>query len=257
MAPQSPFTTPFQPIAHRGGALEAQENSLQAFHHAASLGYRYMETDMQVSADGEIYLFHDDSLERVSNGTGVFSDYKAAEIDKLRLHNDEPIPRLADALAALPEAVFNIDIKRANGTEPLAKFLSSHKEADRVIAASFHKDRLARLKELASKPVQVTAVQSDVIKLKLMGWGVPLKKPDVIAAQVPLRHYGLSIITPSMVSICKKLDIKLHVWTIDDADIMRWLIDCGVDGIMTDRPSLLREVAIEKGCWPEVWSSAL
>ena len=251
MAGTSPFTTAFQPIAHRGGALEAQENSLQAFHHAASLGYRYMETDMQVSADGEIYLFHDDVLERVSNGTGIFSDYKAAEIDKLRLHNGEPIPRLADALAELPEAIFNIDIKRANGTRPLAQFLSSHKEAERVIAASFHKKRLSLLKELAEKPVQVTAVQSDVIKLKLMGWGLPLSKPDVIAAQVPLTHYGLPVITPSMVSICKKLDIKLHVWTIDDADIMRWLIDIGVDGIMTDRPSLLREVAIEKGCWPK------
>ena len=251
MALSSPFTTAFQPIAHRGGSLEAQENSLQAFHHAAALGYRYMETDMQVSADGEIYLFHDDVLERVSNGKGIFSDYTASEIDKFRLHNGEPIPRLADALAELPEAIFNIDIKRANGTRPLAKFLSTHPDSSRVIAASFYKKRLTLLKSLAEKPVQVTAVQSDVIKLKLMGWGLPLSKPDVIAAQVPLTHYGLPVITPSMVSICKKLAIKLHVWTIDDADVMRWLIDIGVDGIMTDRPSLLREVAIEKGCWPK------
>lgn len=250
MVAHTPFIDTFQPIAHRGGALEAQENSLQAFHHAASLGYRYMETDMQVSADGEIYLFHDDRLERVSNGKGVFSDFKASEIDRLRLHNDEPIPRLADALAELPDAIFNIDIKRANGTKPLADFLSTHPQAERVIAASFHKDRLALLKQLAQKPVQVTAVQSDVIKLKFMGWGLPLSRPNVIAAQVPLSHYGLPIITPSFVRICKKLDIKLHVWTIDDADVMRQLIDKGVDGIMTDRPSLLRAVAIEKGCWP-------
>ena len=251
MVAKTPFTTSFQPIAHRGGAREAQENSLQAFHHAASLGYRYMETDMQVSADGEIYLFHDDRLERVSNGVGVFSDYKAAEIDKFRLHNGEPIPRLADALAELPKAIFNIDIKRANGTRPLAEFLSTHPEAERVIEASFHKERLSLLKELVDRPVQVTAVQSDVIKLKLMGWGLPLSKPDVVAAQVPLTHYGLPVITSSMVSICKKLDIKLHVWTIDDADVMRWLIDKGVDGVMTDKPSLLREVAQEKGVWPE------
>ena len=239
----------FHPIAHRGGSLENLENSLAAFQHAWDLGYRYMETDMQASSDGVVYIFHDDRLDRVSNGTGLFCQHSSAEIDKLRLNNGEPIPRLADALDALPEAIFNIDIKRADGTKPLAAFLSSHPQAHRVVAASFVGKRLKEFKKLVSHPVPVTAVQNDIIRIKLIGLGLPLSAPDVIAVQVPISHYGYKIVTPSFVKQCHALGIKVHVWTIDDEQEMRWLIDLGVDGVMTDKPSLLKQVCLEKNCW--------
>ena len=241
----------FHPIAHRGGSLENLENSLSAFRHAWNLGYRYMETDMQASSDGVVYIFHDDKLDRVSNGTGLFCEHSSDEIDKLRLNNGEPIPRLSDALAALPEALFNIDIKRADGTIPLANFLNSHKEAHRVVAASFVGKRLQELKSLVSYPVPVTAVQNDIIRIMLIGLGLPLRAPDVVAVQVPISHYGIPIVTRWFVRACHKLGIKIHVWTIDDEDVMRWLIDLGVDGVMTDKPSLLKQVCFEKNCWLE------
>ena len=244
-----PYQEPFHPIAHRGGSLERLENSLSAFQHAWSLGYRYMETDMQASSDGVVYIFHDDTLERVSNGAGLFCQHSSAEIDRLRLNNGEPIPRLTDVLAALPEAIFNIDIKRADGTKPMAQFLRTHDQAHRVIAASFSSSRLKLLKSLVAHPVSVTAVQNDIIKLILSSWGLPVSRPDVIAAQVPISHYGIPIVTKSFVRSCKRLGIKLHVWTIDDEVDMRWLIDIGVDGIMTDKPSLLKQVCLEKSCW--------
>ena len=239
----------FHPIAHRGGSLENLENSLSAFQHAWSLGYRYMETDMQASSDGVVYIFHDDTLERVSNGKGLFCAHSSAQIDALRLNNGEPIPRLSDVLDALPEAIFNIDIKRADGTKPMAEFLASHDQAHRVIAASFSSARLKYLKRLVAHPILVTAVQNDIIKMKAASWGLPVGRPDVIAAQVPVSHYGIPIVTKSFVRTCKRLGIKLHVWTIDDEDQMRWLIDLGVDGIMTDKPTLLKKVCMEKGCW--------
>ena len=243
------YTEAFHPIAHRGGSLEALENSLSAFQNAWALGYRYMETDMQASSDGVVYIFHDDRLERVSNGTGLFSDHTSDQIDALRLNNGEAIPRLSDVLDALPEAIFNIDMKRANGTKPLAEFLATHPQAHRVVAASFSAARLRQLKGLVNHPIAVTAVQNDIIRMKFASWGIPIAKPDIVAAQVPVRHYGIPIVTPSFVRTCKRLGIKLHVWTIDDADEMRWLIDLGVDGIMTDKPSLLKQVCLEKGCW--------
>ena len=243
------YTEPFHPIAHRGGSLEQLENSLSAFRHAWDLGYRYMETDMQASSDGVVYIFHDDRLERVSDGTGLFCHHTSAEIDKIRLHNGEPIPKLADVLDALPEAIFNIDIKRADGTKPLADFLSSHSQAHRIVAASFVGKRLRALKGLVDRAIPVTAVQNDIIRIKLISWGLPLSPPDVIAVQVPIQHYGIKIVTPAFVKQCQALGIKVHVWTIDDEDEMRWLIDIGVDGVMTDRPSLLKQICLEKNCW--------
>ena len=243
------YTEPFHPIAHRGGSLEQLENSLSAFKNAWDLGYRYMETDMQASSDGVVYIFHDDRLERVSNGTGLFCEHSSAEIDKLRLNNGERIPRLSEALDALPEALFNIDIKRADGTKPLANFLNTHPQAHRVVAASFVGARLKQLKSLVKKPVPVTAVQNDIIRIMLIGLGLPLRRPDVVAVQVPISHYGIPIVTKWFVRQCHKLNFKVHVWTIDDEKQMRWLIDLGVDGVMTDRPSLLKEVCLDKGCW--------
>jgi len=243
------YTEPFHPIAHRGGSLEQLENSLSAFKNAWDLGYRYMETDMQASSDGVVYIFHDDRLERVSNGTGLFCEHSSAEIDKLRLNNGERIPRLSEALDALPEALFNIDIKRADGTKPLANFLNTHPQAHRVVAASFVGARLKQLKSLVKKPVPVTAVQNDIIRIMLIGLGLPLRRPDVLAVQVPISHYGIPIVTKWFVRQCHKLNIKIHVWTIDDEKQMRWLIDLGVDGVMTDKPSLLKEVCLDKGCW--------
>ena len=243
------YTEPFHPIAHRGGSLEKLENSLSAFHNAWALGYRYMETDMQASSDGVVYIFHDDLLDRVSNGTGLFCQHSSAQIDALRLNNGEPIPRLADVLEALPEAIFNIDIKRADGTKPLAAFLSSHPEAHRVVAASFVGKRLRALKAMVERSIPVTAVQNDIIRIKLIGLGLPLARPDVIAVQVPVSYYGIKIVTPSFVKQCHDLGIKVHVWTIDDAAEMRWLIDLGVDGVMTDKPTLLKQICIDKGCW--------
>ena len=243
------YTEPFHPIAHRGGSLEQLENSLSAFKNAWDLGYRYMETDMQASSDGVVYIFHDDRLERVSNGTGLFCEHSSAEIDKLRLNNGERIPRLSEALDALPEALFNIDIKREDGTKPLANFLNTHPQAHRVVAASFVGARLKQLKSLVKKPVPVTAVQNDIIRIMLIGLGLPLRRPDVVAVQVPISHYGIPIVTKWFVRQCHKLNVKVHVWTIDDEKQMRWLIDLGVDGVMTDRPSLLKEVCLDKGCW--------
>ena len=95
----------------------------------------------------------------------------------------------------------------------------------------------------------MTAVQNDIIRIMLIGLGLPLKRPDVVAVQVPISHYGIPIVTKWFVRQCHKLDIKIHVWTIDDEAVMRWLIDCGVDGVMTDKPSLLKEVCLDKGCW--------
>lgn len=246
---RQPFTGSFQAFAHRGGGLEAFENSYAAFEHAVMLGYRYIETDLQASRDGVLYIFHDDRLERCTNGTGSFHDHSAAELDKLQLKDGTPIPRLADALAAFPAVIFNVDVKADSGVQPMIRFCQQAADADRLALASFSTKRLHAIKQAVGRPVSLIGGQADIVRLKFGQWGLPLATPDILAAQVPPRHWGLAVVTRAFVRHCHERQIKVHVWTINTRPEMERLLDLGVDGICTDRPSLLKEILIERGLW--------
>ncbi|MGZ5372105.1 glycerophosphodiester phosphodiesterase, partial [Aeromicrobium sp.] len=118
------------PLAHRGGALlpanEGIENSLTAFQNAAALGYRYMETDVHCSADGVVYAFHDDNLERLTGDPSVIRELPASGIDEARLSGREAIPRMVDLLEALPDVRFNIDIKADSAVDPTLDLIEAH-----------------------------------------------------------------------------------------------------------------------------------
>ena len=105
-------------FAHRGGALEQPENSMRAFEAAIKLGYTYLETDAQVTSDGIVIAFHDDTLDRVTDLRGSVDQRSFTEISTTRIAGTEPIPRLEDVLTAWPEARFNIDIKSDGVVEP-------------------------------------------------------------------------------------------------------------------------------------------
>ena len=98
-------------FAHRGGAEEYPENSLAAFAHAVSLGYRYLETDVHLTADGVVLAFHDDSLDRVTDRSGVISECTAAEVAQARISGVEHIPTLDELFDTFPETCINIDPK--------------------------------------------------------------------------------------------------------------------------------------------------
>ena len=99
-------------FAHRGGASEAPENTMPAFEHAVRLGYRYLETDAHVTADGVLIAFHDDRLDRVTDRTGVIAELPWSEVQRARVDGREPIPLLEDLLAAWPDVRVNIDPKQ-------------------------------------------------------------------------------------------------------------------------------------------------
>ena len=247
MSPQERYRDRFTGLAHRGGSLEAFENSFAAFANAGRLGYQVIETDIQVSKDQTIYIFHDDDLDRTTTGRGLFSQKSDAELAQITLKNGEPIPTLAQILKAHPDIILNIDVKTDDGIAPMARFLNTHQCHDRICLASFSTKRLNAVRALLDKPCDVSGGQADVVRLFLGSFGLPMGRPDIIAAQVPMTHMGIPLVTPRFVRHCHRLNIAVHVWTIDDADNMRRLIDMGVDGIVTDRPSLLKNIAAEKG----------
>lgn len=243
------FSSGFTGLAHRGGSLEAFENSLTAFQHAYDLGYRVFETDVQVSRDGTIYIFHDDDLGRVTTATGQFIEMSDDELSRISLNNGEPIPTLKEALSRFADVVFNIDVKADNGIIPMANFLNLGDYQNRICLASFSTKRLRSVKKRLNKPHAMSSGQADILRLFLGSFGLPMGRPQVVAAQVPMAAYGLKIITPRFIRHCHKLGIAVHVWTIDDDAMMTDLISLGVDGIVTDRPSLLKEIAIAAKVW--------
>ena len=135
-------------FAHRGGASEAPENTMPAFEHAVRLGYRYLETDVHVTADGVLIAFHDDRLDRVTDRTGVIAELPWREVQQAKVDGREPIPLLEDLLAAWPDVRVNIDPKQDAVVEPLAAAILRTGTIDRVCVGAFSDQRIAKVQAL-------------------------------------------------------------------------------------------------------------
>lgn len=238
------------PFAHRGGASEVPENTMPAFEHAVGLGYRYVETDVHVTADGELLAFHDDRLDRVTDAGGVVAELPWARVREARVAGREPIPRLEDLLGTWPELRVNIDPKHDAAVEPLAEVLRRTGAVDRVCIGSFSDRRLARVQTLVGGTVCTSMGPRQTARLVAASRGLPgganLTAP---CAQVPMQQGPVPIVTQRLVDAAHQRGVQVHVWTIDDPAEMSRLLDLGVDGIMTDRPQALKDVLLDRQQW--------
>jgi glycerophosphoryl diester phosphodiesterase len=238
-------------FAHRGGAAAGDENTAEAFARAIALGYRYVETDVHTTSDGVPVVFHDASLDRLTGTAGRVEDLRWADLTTLRIGGAGAVPRLDEVLAAWPQVRFNIDVKADAATGPTVDVIRHSHAEDRVLLASFSDARLARVRALAGPRVATSLGRSQVAQLRMSSWvGTPLRlAPSAVAAQVPVRHGRMPIVDRRFVSRAHRLGLQVHVWTIDDPVEMGRLLELGVDGIMTDRPEVLREVYATRGLW--------
>jgi glycerophosphoryl diester phosphodiesterase len=206
---------------------------------------------VHATADGVPVVFHDASLERLTGTAGRVADLRWADLAALRIGGAGAVPRLDDVLAAWPQVRFNIDVKADGAAGSTVEVLRHAGAEDRVLLASFSDARLARLRALAGPRVATSLGRVEVAKLRLSSWtGTPLRlPPSAVAAQVPVRHGRLPVVDRRFVSRAHRLGLQVHVWTIDDPVEMTRLLDLGVDGLMTDRPDVLREVYAARGCW--------
>jgi glycerophosphoryl diester phosphodiesterase len=233
-------------LAHRGGAADAPENTMRAFTNAVSLGYRYLETDVRVTTDGVVFVFHDEDLSRLCGRPGRISELRAAEVATARVHGTEPIPTLDELLDAWPDARLNIDCKSEHGVGPLADVIVRHDALDRVCLTSFSDRRVNRMRRILGRTLCTAAGRWELVGLKLVGLS-----GSAHAAQVPVRRGPVTVVSSGFIRRCHRHDIAVHVWTIDDPAEMHRLLDLGVDGIMTDHPAVLREVLVSRGAWHE------
>jgi glycerophosphoryl diester phosphodiesterase len=254
-APRYPFLDAPRPLAfaHRGGAAEGDENTVAAFERAVRLGYRYLETDVQATADGVPVIFHDTNLRRLAGRPEQVSALRWEDLATIRVAGAQAVPQLADVLTGWPQLRFNLDVKSWSAVAPLMDSIRRANAADRVLVASFSDRRLAAIRRGLGPRVATSMGPAEVLRLRLAavaGRGMLGLTPGVAAAaQVPVRFGPIPVVDRRFVRYAHRIGVQVHVWTIDDPAEMGRLLDLGVDGIMTDRPEVLRDVLLSRGLW--------
>ncbi|WP_237565538.1 glycerophosphodiester phosphodiesterase [Ornithinimicrobium cavernae] len=245
------------PLAHRGFDLHGRENSMAAYQAAVELGYRYLETDVHATSDGVLVAFHDASLDRVTDGTGVITGMPWAQVSRARIGGTEAIPRLEEMLHTWPEARFNIDIKSAGAIGPLVRVVERARAHDRVCVTSFSDARRREALRRLTRPVVTSAGQASTARFRVAAQAGARRRGPLVGAalrdadglQVPVAFRGLPVVTGRTVEAAHAAGKFVHVWTINDPTEMHRLLDLGVDGIVSDRADLLRQVLTERGQW--------
>jgi glycerophosphoryl diester phosphodiesterase len=243
---------PPRAFAHRGWHIDdlaGLENTLTAFQRAYDEGYRHLETDVRATADGQLVVFHDARLDRVTDASGSLGALPWSEVRAARVGGRESIPLLADLLEALPDARFNIDAKADAAVGPLAELIHRMGVADRVCVVSFSDRRLAALRTAVGPGTAWALGPAETFRLYRAGVVRRRFSTTAVAAQVPMIYRRVPIVTPRFLRTAHAAGLEVHIWTIDDAAEMHRLLDLGVDGIMTDRPDVLRAVLVERGAW--------
>ena len=224
---------------------------MPAFAGAVALGYRYVETDVHVTSDGVVLAFHDDHLDRVTDRTGAIADLPWSEVSQARVDGLEPIPRLDELLGTWPELRINIDPKHDEVVEPLADVLTRTGAVERVCIGAFSDRRIERLRAMLGPSLCTSLGPKGVACLRAASYGIGRRRPPACCVQVPTTTRGITLVDERLVQTAHELDLAVHVWTIDEPDEMDRLLELGVDGIMTDRPAVLRDVLVRRGQWFE------
>jgi glycerophosphoryl diester phosphodiesterase len=242
------------PFAHRGGAGDHPENTLVAFESAIRLGYRYVETDVHATADGVLLAFHDDRLDRVTDRSGIVARLAYADVAVALVDRREPIPRLEELLGAFPDVRVNIDPKHDAAVDPLIEVIRRSGAIDRVCVGSFSGRRIARVRAALGPRLCTSLGPRGVLALRGFSWQGPglerfVRSEGAACVQVPVRQGWLSIVDDRLLRTAHRLGLPVHVWTVDEPSEMSRLLDLGVDGLMTDRPVVLRDVLLARGAW--------
>lgn len=244
-------------FAHRGGArhpdIEGLENTLVAFEHAVALGYSYLETDVHVTRDGVLLAFHDDVLDRVTSSVGSIIEAAYVDVRNALIKGREPIPKMADLLEHFPDSRFNIDIKSDAAVGVLADIVERTGCHDRVCVGSFSEHRLRDFRGAVAQPVATSygpvGVGLSRFAPRRLARRILRGRGD--AFQVPARRFGVQIVTRAFVDRAHRSGHPVHVWTVDEPAEMTQLLDLGVDGLITDRTDVLRDVLTARGQWLE------
>ena len=265
--------------AHQGGAREGPSSTLLAMRQAVAAGSEALELDVHATADRQLVVCHDATIDRTTNATGRIADLTLAELQAVDnaywwvpgevIATDRPeaeyvyrgrapvdpslrIATLREVLEEFPAVLLNLDIKQtAPAVQPyeaeLAGLLREFGRGDDVIVASFLDQATDTFRSIAPEFHTSFGTLATANFWRAVHAGDEPPPTPHVALQVPVEHLGITLVDEQFVAAAHRHGIAVHVWTIDDADQMDWLIGLGVDGIMTDRPIVLDEVLDKRG----------
>lgn len=241
----------FRAYAHRGGSEVAPENSPSAFQAAVDLGYDWLETDLRATRDGVAVVHHDPRLDRTTDMTGQLLARPWHEVRRARMVNGESPLRLEELLEAHPGAFINLDLKEAPVIAPALDALHRTRAWSRVCLTSFSTRRLRAARRWAPVPIETAAGTAEVVLQRAapprlarrLGAAADIGGPPD-RLQVPAR-----LVTAGYLRRAHAHRLPVDAWTVNEPALMSRLISLGVDGIMTDAPTLLRDVLRSHGLW--------
>lgn len=255
-------------LAHRGGSLLAPENTMAAFKKAASFGVDGFEIDIRLTSDEELIVFHDEFVDRTTDGAGKVSDLT---LEKLRTFDlgyhfedlegensyrgaNEKVVTLRELLEEFPAMYINIDMKDSPETyegslmpSKLWRLIESAGAEDRVGVTSFYDEQIDRFNLYAQNRVVVGAGENEIKKAyaAFNSQFGHLYKPRADMLQIPIRSSVFNLVSPRFIAFLGELNIPVHYWTINDPEAMRALVGAGAKGIITDRPDLAVQIIKE------------
>jgi glycerophosphoryl diester phosphodiesterase len=275
-------------IAHRGGAFEFPENTLYAYHQALAAGADMLEMDIYQSADGELIVIHDESVDRTTEGSGRIAELTTAEIQALDAAHwfidgrgartdgsegdyrfrgvasgerspppgfaaeDFRIPTLREVLERFPNTLINIELKPdpegAGDYEARLAGLLAEFERGEEVIVASFLD-LPSIRFKNSTSCIATAVPTVQVAAFILTSIGPL--PGLVLNHQAFQvpmELGIPVVTPNFIRSAHQNNVAVHVWTINDCAEMAALLEMGVDGIMTDRPGLLHRLLVEGQC---------
>ncbi len=237
---------------------------MEAFAGAVALGYRHLETDLRLTRDGTLVCLHDHTVDRTTDGSGPVSDLTFDELRRLdagyrHTGAEGPVfrasglrvPTLEEAVSTFPDVAFVVDLKAENLVGPLNELIDRLDLHDRLIVGSFSDRRIDEFRAVAGRRVATStgaALSRSWLLASRIGRGV---RSDAVALQLPRRSRGVKVVDKRLVEAAHGLGLQVHVWTVNHEAEMGELLDLGVDGIITDRPDLLKEVLVARGAWGE------
>jgi glycerophosphoryl diester phosphodiesterase len=241
--------------AHRGGAGLWPENSLLAFRQALALGVDALEFDLHMTADGEVVVLHDPTLERTTTGAGRVRDLKLADLAGARLKardgtvTDELIPTFAQVLdlaskgsaELLPEIKVDANRQRYDGIEEkVLALVRARGLSARTTIQAFQPETIRRLRELEPKArTMLLVARGDVERDRARPAEAVRRARDLGATDLGMNH---RLIDADVMAAARADGIRVSAWTVNDEADIRRMIDLGVDVVMSDRPDLAKRL---------------